>query len=213
MDIQVKDSVSPPFDDTEYTIKIVDYGQGNHQLSVTPETTDSNTYDFAIINLKLQECQWRSEKTVPTRIIRAVEHYGYHVTDATSRPTHGLYENVQYFKTTIDTIDEELHPENTLGHAATAWVSESLDTLAKLELLRAHLTQSEYDIVLFKAQETSYDHPSGNLTLPTTQGPTSASLKSMVTLMIAYAQHDGYLSRDILDSSIVEKLVRGGRYA
>lgn len=210
MNVQENTTVSPPQDETEYSLKIIDHGHGKHQLTIAPGGDPSNAYNFTITNLKLQECQWRNkDKPVPTDVLRAVEYYGYHVTDVTERPKHGLYENVRYLREAVERTADELHEADLLGRSAANWGSESLSSLGKLELLRAHLTDTEFDIVLFKAQETSADHPSGNLTVPTTDGPTSASLKSVVTLMLAYAQHDGYLDMDIIDPDTVENIVRG----
>jgi hypothetical protein len=210
MDIKEKTTVSPPNDETDYELKVIDYGQGNHQLSLAPNGDAANTYNFSITNLKLQECQWRDEDDpLPTPVLRAAEYYGYHVTDVTRRPTHGLYENVSYLQEAVERTRDELHDGDLLSEAALNWSSESLDSLEKLELLRAHLTEAEFDIVLYKAQETSRNHPSGNLTLPLADGTTTdASLKSVVMLMLAYAQHDGFLDRTIVPPDAVERLVR-----
>ena len=209
MDIQEKTTLSPPEDETEYEIKVIDYGQGNPRLSIAPGGDPSQEYNFSITNQKLQECQWRDEATpLPTGVLRAAEYYGYHVTDVTERPKHGLYENVRYLREAVEATEDGLHEADVLGRSAINWASESLSSLGKLELLRAHLTDAEFDTILFKAQETSRHHPSGNLEIPTTEGPTSASLNSVVTLMLAYAQDDGFLDLELLDPETVDQLVR-----
>jgi len=58
----------------------------------------------------------------------------------------------------------------------------------------------------------SKEMPSGQITIDMTNyghGITSTSLKSLVYLMIAYAQHDGYIEKNILDESIVKDLIGG----
>lgn len=207
MEIRTSTTVSPPQDETEYDIRIIDYGQGDPKLDILP-AGEQPGYTFRITNEQLYECEWRDEETpLPTPVLRAAEYYGYHVTDVTQRPKHGLYENVRYLKDAAHSIRDSLHPEDTVSHAGVEWMTDSLDSLEKLELLRAHLSPVEYDMVLLKAYETSRGHSSGNLTIPTTEGQTSASLNSIVVLMLAYAQHDGYLGFEILDSDTVDSLV------
>lgn len=211
MDIQENTTLSPPTDETEYQLKIIDHGHGTHRLSVAREGNPGDSFSFQITNQRLQECQWRDTETeLPVEILRAVEFYGYHVTDVTQRSNHGLYENVRYLKETVDQIGNDLHDRDIIARSGVTWARESLEALEKLELLRAHLTEAEFDVVLYKAYETSADHPAGNLTVPTTEGGVPASLRSVVTLMLAYAQHDGYLGLELLDPDTVSRLVRGG---
>ncbi len=209
MEVHDDTIISPPHDDGEYKLKIIDHGHGNHRLSITP-TDERDWHNFTITNQHLQECQWRDkENELPTPIHRAVEYYGYHVTDVVRRPKHGLYENVRYLRESVEEIESELHTVNYIGKSAANWATESLESLQKLELLREHLTEAEFEIVLIKAQESSVDTPSGQLSFPTTDGDiTTASLKSVVMLMIAYAQDDGYLDIELIDPEIVNQLVR-----
>jgi hypothetical protein len=200
-------TLTPPGDENEYTFKLIDYGQGKPALNVLCNGEQPG-YRFTVTSTQLHECQWRDEDTrLPTDVLRAVEYYGYHVTDVTRRPTHGLYENVGYLKDATEALEANLHVDDIVARAGAQWMTESLESLQKLELLRAHLTSVEYDTVLLKAYESSRAHPGGNLTIPTTQGPTEASLKSVVTLMLAYAQHDGYLDRELLPKQTVDSLV------
>lgn len=207
MEIKETTTLSPPHDAREYTLRIIDYGQGDNQLAVQADNDDQE-YKFTISNQQLNECQWRSKDTLPSDILRAVEYYGYHVTDVSQYPKHGLYENVRYLRESIKEIETGIHEENYIGRSGIAWATESLDSLMKLELLRAHLTEAQFDIVMIKAQRTSENHPSGNLDLQSVKGKTSASLKSIVMLMLAYAQDEGFLEHQILDEDIVEKLIQ-----
>jgi hypothetical protein len=207
MDVLKETAVSPPGDEADYELQIVDYGQGNTKLLIAP-TGERPRHTFTITNTQLSECQWRDEETpVPTEILRAVEYYGYHVTDVTQRPALGLYENVNYLRQAMDEIETELHEENTIGRGGALKASESLDILSKVELLRTSLTEREFAVAVFKAQETSQKLPTGGLEVPSTSGINSVTLKSMVTLILAYAQDDGYLSRPLISPETVERLV------
>jgi hypothetical protein len=207
VEVKQKHTLHPPGDDDEYTLKLIDYGQGHPKLNVL-RNDEQPGYDFVVTNEELLECQWRDEQTpLPTPVLRAVEYHGYHVTDVTQRPKHGLYENVAYLKDATESLTENLHENDIVGRAGVNWIRESLDSLQKLELLRAHLSKVEYDTVLLKAYESSREHPDGNLTVPTTDGPTKVSLDTVVLLMLAYAQHDGYLDLELLKQQTVDSLV------
>lgn len=205
-------TVSPPADETEYAIEIIDYGQGgvsDPTLGIEPVAEQSRKFSLTVTNQRLQECQWRNtDKSLPTHIHRAIEFYGYHVTDVSSQPKHGLYEHISYLHESTTGIEDDLHQEDTLSRAALGWARESLELLTKLEILQAHLSESEYAIVLMKAQLTTNGNFSGNMSVPLGEREqTDASLRSLVVLMLAYAQHDGYLPQTILDPEIVSQLV------
>jgi len=65
-------TIRPPYDDNEYQIQIVDYGQGIKHLSVH-NISDENSYKFHVTNIDRKECQWRNKDAkIPNDIHKAI---------------------------------------------------------------------------------------------------------------------------------------------
>lgn len=201
-------TIEPPYDDKEYKIKIVDYGQGIKQLSINA-IPNGTYFVFHISNSELQECQWRNkQEEIPNNIHKAVEYYGYHITDEENLPQHGLYQNINYIASVVDDIDEELDESDYLAKANIDWVKESLDLLQKIEILKAHITDVEFEVVSYKAYASSKNTPDGLVKFQNRDGQMIATtLRLLVLRMIAYTQNDGFIDIKIIPNSLVEKLV------
>jgi hypothetical protein len=211
METKFKREVSPPFSDETFVIRLTDFGHGDPRLTVAPLEDATTEYNFTVTNESMNECQWRdADEDPPLDVLKAVEAAGYHVIDVTERPEYGLYENVKYLEEAVTDISENLHRDDIISRAALNWAEESLNSLKTLELLRSELSDTEFQVILFKAQQSSDRLPNGNLTIPQRDGSTeSARLKSVVTLMVAYAQRDGYLDTNLLNDELVERLTTG----
>lgn len=209
MNVKSKTELTPPFSDETFVVRHIDYGHGHPRLTVNPLGDSTTEYTFTITNEPLQQCQWRNaEETPPLDVLKTVEAAGYHVLDVTEQPRFGLFENVEFLHDSIGDIKSDVQDGDVLSRAALNWADESLESLKKLELLRSRLTDVEFQIILLKSQESSRNLTDGNLTIPLLDGSTtSARLKSVVTLMLAYAQHDGYLDAQVLDPESVEQLI------
>jgi hypothetical protein len=200
-------TIRPPYDDNEYQIQIVDYGQGIKHLSVH-NISDENSYKFHVTNIDRKECQWRNKDAkIPNDIHKAIEYYGYHITDEQNLPQHGLYQNVKYISDVVDEIDSELIESDYIAKAGIDWVKESLDLLQKLEILRARLTDVEFEVVCCKAYESSKKGSDGLINFHTLKGKkVSTTLNLLVLRIIAYAQKDGYIDIEIIPPSFVDRL-------
>lgn len=200
-------TINPPYGDDEYRIRIIDYGQGIKRLSIK-SIEETKSYVFYISNLKKQECQWRNKNdSIPNEIHKAVEYYGYHITDEPNLPRHGFHQNVKYIGEILEDISGELHDADYLAKASMDWIQESINLLEKLEILRAHMTDVEFEVVCCKAYESSANDSGGLINMKTAGNKEiSTTLNLLVMRIIAYAQKDKYINIEIISPELVEKL-------
>lgn len=108
----------------------------------------------------------------------------------------------------VNTIEDKLSDEDYLEKANIDWVKESLDLLQKLEILRAHMTDVEFEVVSYKAYASCKNTRNGLIQFQNKEGKMiSTTLRHLVLRMIAYAQKDRFIDIKIIPDALVEKLV------